>query len=121
MFKLCSLTGVGQASTRWSHTDPRHMYPVLQTRLLREMTLSLMTAEALTVNEILVTQVHCDSNTDPKAKSSEHTRMLIGYIQSMGYEYLVKPHAWATFVADRHSRGLARRGHVANERGEYQP
>ena len=104
-----------------SHTDPRHMYPVLQTRLLREMTLSLMTAEALTVNEILVTQVHCDSNTDPKAKSSEHTRMLIGYIQSMGYEYLVKPHAWATFVADRHSRGLARRGHVANERGEYQP
>ena len=34
--------------------------------------------------------------------------MLTGYIQSMGYEYLVKPHAWATFVADRHSRGLMR-------------
>ena len=54
-----------------------------------------------------------DSNTDPKAKSSEHTRMLIGYIQSMGYEYLVKPDAWATFVADRHSRGLARRERAA--------
>ena len=27
----------------------------------------------------------------------------------MGYEYLVKPHAWATFVADRHSRGLMKR------------
>ena len=26
----------------------------------------------------------------------------------MGYDFLVKPHAWATFVADRHSRGLAR-------------
>ena len=89
------------------------MYPALQTRLLREVTLSLTTAEALTESDVLVTQVHCDSNTDPKAKSSEHTRMLIGYIQSMGYEYLVKPDAWATFVADRHSRGLARRERAA--------
>ena len=66
-----------------------------------------------TANDIEVNTVHCDSNTDPKAKSSEHTRMLIGYIQSMGYEYLVKPDAWATFVADRHSRGLARRERAA--------
>ena len=26
----------------------------------------------------------------------------------MGYDCLVKPEAWATFVADRHSRGLLR-------------
>ena len=52
-------------------------------------------------------QVHCDSNTDPSCKSTEHTRMLTGYIQSMGYQFLVKPHAWATFIADRHSRNVA--------------
>ncbi|KAL3910940.1 MAG: hypothetical protein SGPRY_008879 [Prymnesium sp.] len=86
-------------------------YPVLQTRLLRE--------------------VHCDSNTDPTFKSTEHTRMLTGYIQSMGYQvglimplavstaaktltcvvrlqYLAKPHAWATHIADRHSRSAVR-------------
>ena len=40
-------------------------------------------------------------------------RMLIGYIQSMGYEYLVKPDAWATFVADKHSRGLLRKNQLA--------
>ena len=92
-------------------------YPVLQTRLLREVELSLATAELLTANDVDVRTVHCDSNTDPRCKSTEHTRMLIGYIQSMGYEYLVKPDAWATFVADRHSRGLMRlRGRRAEKK-----
>lgn len=88
--------------------ERKRLYPVLQTRLLREVELSLATAELLTANDIDVKMVHCDSNTDPRCKSTEHTRMLTGYIQSMGYEYLVKPDAWATFVADRHSRGLLR-------------
>jgi predicted RNase H-related nuclease YkuK (DUF458 family) len=82
-----------------------HRYPVLQTRLLREVELALKAAEALGAHEIETTTVHCDSNTDPACNSTEHTRMLVGYIQSMGYSYAVKPHAWATFVADRHSRG----------------
>lgn len=54
------------------------MYPVLQTRLLREVELSLSTAEVLTANDIVVTTVHCDSNTDPRCKSTEHTSMLKG-------------------------------------------
>ena len=83
-------------------------FPVLQTRLLREVELSLQTAELLRENDVDVDTVHCDSNTDPTCKSTEHTNMLTGYIQSMGYDYLVKPDAWATFVADRHSRGLLR-------------
>ncbi len=72
------------------------------------MELSLQTAETLSAHDLEVAQVHCDSNTDPTCKSTEHTNMLAGYIQSMGYRFLVKPHAWATFVADRHSRGLLR-------------
>jgi len=89
------------------NAEKRTMYPVLQTRLLREVQLSLETAEELKAQGVEVEQVHCDSNTDPTCKSTEHTRMLIGYIQSMGYNYLVKPDAWATFVADRHSRSVA--------------
>ena len=89
---------------------------MLATRLLREVELSINTAELLTANDIDVETVHCDSNVDPKCKSTEHTKMLTGYIQSMGYEYLVKPDAWATFVADRHSRGLLRfRGAKKNQ------
>ena len=88
--------------------EPHRLFPVLQTRLLREVELSLATAEVLTANNVVVTTVHCDSHTDPKCKSTEHTRMLVGYVTSMGYDCLVKPEAWATFVADRHSRGLMR-------------
>ena len=97
-------------------SEPKRQYPVLQTRLLREVELSLSTAELLTAHDIEVATVHCDSNTDPRCKSTEHTRMLIGYIQSMGYEYLVKPNAWATFVADRHSRGRMHRRRVPHSR-----
>jgi len=89
--------------------EPRRIYPVLQTRLLREVELSLTAADALRTHGLDVCQVHCDSNTAPGCKSTEHTRMLTGYIQSMGYAYLVKPHAWATFVADRHSRDPTRK------------
>ena len=64
--------------------EEKRQYPVLQTRLLREVQLSLDTAEALKLEDVAVAQVHCDSNTDPGAKSTEHTRMLTGYIQSMG-------------------------------------
>lgn len=169
--------------------EPRRIYPVLQTRLLREVELSLTAADALRTHGLDVCQVHCDSNTAPGCKSTEHTRMLTGYIQSMGCThfrkclqaqqspgqrallrpfssarlwvrtarpscvarclpvryhscrrscdafvpdrdraalsgapcvapcyslaladaYLVKPHAWATFVADRHSRDPTRK------------
>ena len=64
--------------------EEKRQYPVLQTRLLREVQLSLDTATALTESDVTVDTVHCDSNTDPGCKSTEHTRMLIGYIQSMG-------------------------------------
>ena len=61
--------------------EKRRRFPVLQTRLLREVELSLSTAELLTANDIDVATVHCDSNTDPTCRSTEHTRMLVGYIQ----------------------------------------
>ena len=51
-----------------------------------------------------VVRVHIDSNTAPGCESSQHTKMLTGYVSAMGFRHLVKPEAWATFVADRHSR-----------------
>ena len=87
--------------------EPQRNYPVLQTRLLREVECSLNTAEALTAHGVAVETVHRDSNTDPAQVDRAHADA-VGYIQSMGYDYLVKPQAWATFVADRHSRGLLR-------------
>ena len=64
--------------------EKKRRFPVLQTRLLREVELSLSTAELLSANDIDVATVHCDSNTDPTCRSTEHTRMLVGYIQVNG-------------------------------------
>jgi predicted RNase H-related nuclease YkuK (DUF458 family) len=82
-----------------------HTVPVLQTRLLREVELALSTAQELTEHGVDIVRVHVDSNTEPGCSSTEHTKMLTGYVSAMGYTCLVKPEAWANFVADRHSRG----------------
>lgn len=106
---ICVIASGGGHGGRYWYTrsiEPSRHYPVLQTRLLREVELSLQTAESLSDVGIAVSQVHCDSNVDPKCQSTQHTSMLTGYISSMGYRYLVKPEAWATSVADKHSRGL---------------
>lgn len=81
---VCVIGGAGRRYFYSRQIEEKRSYPVLQTRLLREVQLSLDTAEALTESDVPVTQVHCDSNTDPGCKSTEHTRMLVGYIQSMG-------------------------------------
>ncbi len=101
------LYSVGNAG-RYYYTrfeQQRSHFPVLQTRLLREVELALDAAQKLTSEGIDIESVHCDSNTVPGCKSTEHTAMLSGYIKSMGYTCRVKPEAWANLVADRHSRG----------------
>jgi predicted RNase H-related nuclease YkuK (DUF458 family) len=82
-----------------------HTVPVLQTRLVREVELALSAAQELTENGVDIVRVHVDSNTAPGCSSTEHTNMLTGYVSAMGFSWLVKPEAWANFVADRHSRG----------------
>lgn len=82
-----------------------HTVPALQTRLLREVELALRTAQELTEQGVDIVRVHVDSNTEPGCSSTEHTKMLEGYVTAMGFSCLVKPEAWANFVADRHSRG----------------
>jgi len=79
--------------------------PVLQTRLLREVELALSAAQELTNHGVNIRDVHVDSNTDPTCASTAHTKLLTGYVAAMGFSFLVKPEAWANFVADRHSRG----------------
>ena len=104
------LYSVGNAG-RYFYTrieKQRNQFPVLQTRLLKEVELALDAAQELTSLGIGINRVHCDSNVDPSCKSSEHTPMLTGYIKAMGFDYYVKPNAWANLVADRHSRGSRR-------------
>lgn len=40
-------------------------------------------------------EVHADINPDPKHESNKALQQAVGYILGMGYEFKVKPEAWA--------------------------
>jgi predicted RNase H-related nuclease YkuK (DUF458 family) len=49
-------------------------------------------------------EIHADINTDPKWESNKALSQAIGYILGMGYEFKVKPTAWAaTYAGDRYA------------------
>lgn len=50
-------------------------------------------------------EIHADINTDPKWESNKALSQAIGYILGMGYEFKVKPMAWAaTYCGDKYAK-----------------
>ncbi len=48
-------------------------------------------------------EIHADINKDPRWESNKALSSAVGYILGMGYEFKVKPDAWAaSFGSDRH-------------------
>jgi predicted RNase H-related nuclease YkuK (DUF458 family) len=55
-------------------------------------------AELLDLYEIPL-EIHADINPDPKYDSNKALQSAVGYILGMGYEFKVKPDAWAASTA----------------------
>ena len=50
-------------------------------------------------------EIHADINPDPKWESNKTLNQAIGYILGMGYEFKVKPMAWAaTYCGDKYAK-----------------
>lgn len=50
-------------------------------------------------------EIHADINTDPRWESNKALSQAIGYILGMGYEFKVKPQAWAaTYCGDKYAK-----------------
>lgn len=50
-------------------------------------------------------EIHADINTDPKWESNKALSQAVGYILGMGYEFKVKPSAWAaTYCGDKFAK-----------------
>lgn len=50
-------------------------------------------------------EIHADINPDPKWESSKSLSQAIGYILGMGYEFKVKPSAWAaSYCGDKYAK-----------------
>ena len=72
-------------------------------RLLKEVWLSVMTA--LEVNPMLAEdstlEVHVDANPNTKFESSKYVKEMVSLVVSQGFDYKIKPDAWAAMhVAD---------------------
>jgi predicted RNase H-related nuclease YkuK (DUF458 family) len=55
-------------------------------------------AELLDVYEIPL-EIHADINPNPKWESNKALQSAVGYILGMGYEFKIKPEAWAASTA----------------------
>jgi predicted RNase H-related nuclease YkuK (DUF458 family) len=55
-------------------------------------------AELLDLYDIKL-EIHADINPDPKWESNKALQAAVGYILGMGYEFKVKPEAWAASTA----------------------
>jgi predicted RNase H-related nuclease YkuK (DUF458 family) len=50
-------------------------------------------------------EIHADINPDPKWESNKSLNQAIGYILGMGYEFKVKPMAWAaSYCGDKYAK-----------------
>lgn len=85
------------------------LFPNLISRILEETRLSLDIANNLVVEHKIpnsLIEVHLDvSPFEAKTKTSKFSDMLKGYVSGAGFNYQLKPFAWASqSVADKHSK-----------------
>ena len=87
----------------------KELFPNLISRILEETRLSLEIANSLTSQYSIPSEkieVHLDvSPFEAKTKTSKFSDMLKGYVSGAGFNYQIKPFAWASqSVADKHSK-----------------
>ncbi len=85
------------------------LFPNLISRILEETRLSLDIANNLVTEREIpnnLIEVHLDvSPFEAKTKTSKFSDMLKGYVSGAGFNYQLKPFAWASqSVADKHSK-----------------
>ena len=77
-------------------------------RMLTEVSKSIEVAyeiAALLDSYNIKMEIHADINPDPKWESNKALSQAIGYILGMGYEFKVKPTAWAaSYCGDKYAK-----------------
>lgn len=81
---------------------PTSAFSHMTERLYRETELSVLAANELTNYVAHDIMLHIDANEDRNYKSGEYQAVMTSLAQGMGYDYRVKPHAWAASAAADH-------------------
>ncbi len=73
-------------------------------RLIHETVVSLEAAEFISKSIGEAPTVHADVNIKEEALSNRVLSTIMGMVQGMGYQVVVKPNAWAADIADMFTR-----------------
>lgn len=81
-------------------------YDNLRQRIIDEVSESIDVSLILTERmPNIQISVHADVNSDPRFKTNNYLQQVRSWIQSTGFKFLCKPHAWASSdVADKHAK-----------------
>lgn len=81
-------------------------YETLRQRIIDEVSESIDVSLMLTeMAPDIQISVHADVNSDPRFKTNSYLSQVRSWIQSTGFKFLCKPHAWASSdVADKHAK-----------------
>lgn len=107
---ICLHGAIGQTGGRYfikRTTVPRTKFPALLTRILAEVQESVeLGMRLLEFVPTLNIEIHLDVSDSDKGKAtSKFTDMLTGYAKGAGFDYKIKPEAFAAMsVADKHSK-----------------
>ena len=84
----------------------RNDFPNLILRLLKEVEKSInMGYKIMDSIPTANIEIHIDANSKRTAATGKYIDMLTGYVRASGFDFKIKPEAWASnSVADKHSK-----------------
>jgi uncharacterized protein len=84
---------------------PSKNYRALQNKIYEEVDCSIQIAREFSIifpnAEI---EVHVDVGKTNRSRTKIYVDALKGWVTSMGYLFKIKPHSWASYIADWHSK-----------------
>ena len=84
---------------------PANQYQALQNKIFEEVDCSIEIARELSNNfPKAKIEVHVDVGKSNRSKTKMYVEMLKGWVTGLGFGFKIKPHSWASYVADWHSK-----------------
>tara|TARA_R110002153_G_C13314578_1_gene496639 strand:- start:2574 stop:3110 length:537 start_codon:yes stop_codon:yes gene_type:complete len=83
-----------------------HDFTNLSSKILKEVELAVQTAQfVLELCPDAEIELHIDIGTTPRNKTRKFFKMINGWVTNIGFDLKVKPHSWASSLADGHTKG----------------
>lgn len=92
-------------------------YRVLQVKILKEVEIAIQAARfVLDICPDAEIELHIDIGLRKRNKTAKFFNMVNGWVSGAGFELRVKPHGWASSLADSHTKGERKKHGLKNKK-----